>query len=61
VDPIIVRGCAENIAYTKPQIAVLDIISIVPIAPLVTVEKRPPKPTAGAKHAKNKKRVAARH
>ena len=36
-------------------------ISIVPIAPFVTAPNNEPKPIAGERHAKNRKRVAARH
>jgi hypothetical protein len=45
----------------NPQAAVDDTISIVPMAPPVATAKSPPNPTAGARHAKNKKRVAAKH
>ena len=61
VEPIIVIGCAEKSAYKTPHTAVEETISIVPIAPLVARAKRPPKPTAGAKHAKNRNIVAAIH
>jgi hypothetical protein len=57
---MIVSGCAEVIAYNKPQIAVDETISTVPIALFVATAKRPPKPTAGAKHAKKRNIVAAR-
>jgi hypothetical protein len=44
-----------------PQIAVEETISTVPIALLVATAKRPPNPTAGARHAKKRNMVAARH
>jgi hypothetical protein len=34
---------------------------MVPIAPLVAAAKSPPNPTAGARHAKKRNNVAARH
>jgi hypothetical protein len=37
-----------------------DIISIVPIAPFVAAANKPPKPTAGAKQAKKRNRIAAK-
>jgi hypothetical protein len=37
-----------------------DIISMVPIAPFVAAANRPPKPTAGAKQAKKRNRIAAK-
>ena len=43
----------------RPQDAVEDSISMVPIAPPVAFSNRLPKPTAGARHAKNKNTVAA--
>jgi len=58
---MIVSGWAEKMAYRTPQIAVLDTISAVPMALFVATAKRPPKPTAGARQAKNRNRVAARH
>ena len=61
VDPIIVKGCAEKREYINPQIAVELIISIAPMAPSVATANKPPNPTAGARQAKNKKRMAARH
>ena len=56
-----VMGWAANRAYTIPQTAVLLTISTVPMAPLVATSNRPPKPIAGAKQAKNRNMVAARH
>jgi hypothetical protein len=61
VEPMIVNGCALVNAYMNPQAAVELTISIVPMAPFVATSNKPPNPTAGAKHAKNKKQVAARH
>ena len=58
---MIVKGCAESIAYMNPHAAVEDTISIVPIAPFVAVANNPPNPTAGARQAKNRNSVAARH
>jgi hypothetical protein len=34
---------------------------MVPIAPSVAVANNPPNPTAGARQAKNKNKVAAKH
>jgi hypothetical protein len=45
----------------NPHAAVDDTISIVPIAPPVATANKPPKPTAGAKQAKKRKSVAAKH
>jgi len=61
VEPMIVKGCALVSAYMNPQAAVELTISMVPMAPSVATANSPPKPTAGAKHAKNRKQMAARH
>ena len=44
-----------------PHAAVEETISTVPIALFVTTANKPPKPTAGARHAKKRNIVAARH
>jgi hypothetical protein len=56
VEARMVQGCAENNAYMIPHPAVLLMTSTVPIAPLVALSYNVPKPTAGAKQAKNKKK-----
>lgn len=61
VDPIMVRGCAAKAAYRHPQSAVEDTISTVPIAPDVAKPKALPKPIAGARQAKKRNMVVARH
>jgi hypothetical protein len=43
-----------------PQNAVEVTISMAPIAPFVATSRIPPKPIAGARHAKKRKRVVAR-
>ena len=45
----------------NPLAAVELTISIVPIDPFVTAPNNAPNPTAGARHAKNRNNVAARH
>ena len=58
---MIVMGCAEPKAYRNPPTAVDVIISTEPIAFPVATSYSAPKPTAGAKHAKKRDIVAARH
>lgn len=61
VEPIIVMGCADPKAYNMPQAAVDEIISTEPMAFPVAIPNNAPKPTAGAKQAKKRNNVAARH
>mmetsp|Transcript_14605 Transcript_14605/g.33777 ORF Transcript_14605/g.33777 Transcript_14605/m.33777 type:complete len:208 (+) Transcript_14605:1960-2583(+) len=61
VEPIMVSGCAENREYINPLAAVELTISMVPIALFVAASKSAPNATAGARHAKKRNMVAARH
>lgn len=61
VDPMIVSGWAAVSAYMIPQKAVDDTISIVPMAPFVAIPNRLPNPMAGARQAKKRNNVAAKH
>ena len=60
VGPRKVIGCPQKRLYIMPETPHDKINSITPIVPSVIIFVRPPNATTGAKHVKNKKRIADR-